>query len=154
MVQLDDTVREFLVESHENLDRLDEDFLRLERAPGDAEVLGRVFRTIHTLKGTAGCLGFGRLEAAANAGENLLSALRTGKVGLTPERSSALLALVDATRAALARIEASGSEGEVEHAELVATLERVLREGDEAPRAGRPSGAPAPSEPEAPQISD
>ena len=49
-----EVIDEFLVESHENLDQLDRDFVTLERAPDDLEVLASVFRTIHTIKGTAG----------------------------------------------------------------------------------------------------
>jgi two-component system, chemotaxis family, sensor kinase CheA len=74
---MDDLVREFLLESYENLDRLDQDFVKLETEPGNLELLKSIFRTIHTIKGTCGFLGFGNLEALAHAGESLLS-LRKG----------------------------------------------------------------------------
>src|SRR5690606_4618174 len=70
--ELDEIVREFLVESHENLDQLDSDLVALERAPGDRDLLSSVFRTIHTIKGTSGFLAFGNLEALTHVGENLL----------------------------------------------------------------------------------
>src|ERR1017187_9542817 len=54
----DDIVKEFLVESYENLDRLDRDLITLEKNPHDREVLGSTFRTIHTIKGTSGFLAF------------------------------------------------------------------------------------------------
>jgi chemotaxis protein histidine kinase CheA len=75
-------VKEFLMESHENLDRLDQDLVALEKDPHSQETLASIFRTMHSLKGTSGFLGFDRLEAVGHAGENLLSRLRDGE--LTP----------------------------------------------------------------------
>src|SRR5271166_373801 len=70
---MDDLIREFLLESYENLDRLDQEFVKLETEPGNLELLKSIFRTIHTIKGTCGFLGFSKLEALTHAGENLLS---------------------------------------------------------------------------------
>ena len=74
-----DIVKEFLVESRENLDRLDRDLVGLEKNPKDKEALAGVFRTIHTIKGTCGFLGFNKLEKVAHVGENLLTRLRDGQ---------------------------------------------------------------------------
>jgi two-component system chemotaxis sensor kinase CheA len=78
MGDMDDIVKDFLVESYENLDKLDRDFVALETDPTAADKLGSIFRTIHTIKGTCGCLGLNKLEAVAHVGENLLSRLRDG----------------------------------------------------------------------------
>src|ERR1035441_886774 len=107
----DDIVKEFLVESHENLDRLDRDLVDLEKHPSDREILASIFRTIHTIKGTSGFLGFGKLEAVTHVGESLLARLRDGQLSLHPELTTALLAMVDAVRQMLASIEEAGSEG-------------------------------------------
>ena len=122
MSDLDTIVKEFLVESHENLDQLDRDLVALEKDPGDRERLASVFRTIHTVKGTCGFFNFSRLGALTHAGESLLSQLRDGKLRLTPAITSSLLALVDAVRRTLGRIERTGQEGEEDHAELIALL--------------------------------
>ena len=61
---MDDILKEFLVESYENLDRLDRDLVVLEKDPHSTETLGSIFRTIHTLKGTSGFLGFGKTVEA------------------------------------------------------------------------------------------
>ena len=53
----DDLMREFLVESRENLNQLDRDFVELEQNPRDPKLLGAIFRCVHTIKGTAGFLG-------------------------------------------------------------------------------------------------
>src|SRR3954452_11939098 len=103
--EIDEVVQEFLLESYENLDRLDDEFLELERDPSSGEVLASIFRTIHTIKGTAGFLGFDRLGQLTHAGENLLSRLRSGELSLNAPRTNALLSLVDAVRVMLAAIE-------------------------------------------------
>ena len=127
----DDIVKEFLVESYENLDRLDRDLITLEKHPKDREVLGSIFRTIHTIKGTSGFLAFDKLGAVAHVGENLLGRLRDGQLVLDREITSALLAMVDAVRQMLASIEATGVEGERDDGELIARLTR-LQQGHEA----------------------
>ena len=76
MNPLDGVVKEFLVESHENLDQLDRDLVALEKDPENKEGLASIFRTIHTIKGTCGFFGFSKLEAVTHVGENLLGKLR------------------------------------------------------------------------------
>jgi two-component system chemotaxis sensor kinase CheA len=126
----DEIVREFLLESNENLDRLDRELVSLEKDPKDRETLSSIFRTIHTIKGTCGFLGFGKLESVAHAGENLLSLLRDGAIALTPQRTTALLSLVDAVRQMLGSIEAKGNEGERNDEGLVETLKRLQKDGE------------------------
>jgi two-component system, chemotaxis family, sensor kinase CheA len=127
-----DIVKDFLIESYENLDRLDRDLVGLEKNPEDVEALAGVFRTIHTIKGTCGFLAFNKLEAVAHAGENLLSRLRDRKLTVTPEITTALLSLVDAVRQVLREIETTGQEGERDDSLLIATLTR-LQQASAAP---------------------
>jgi two-component system, chemotaxis family, sensor kinase CheA len=121
----DDIVKEFLVESYENLDRLDRDLLALEKNPSDRETLGSVFRTIHTIKGTSGFLAFDKLGAVAHVGESLLGLLRDGQKALDQDITSALLALVDVVRQMLASIEATGVEGDRDDSGLISRLTRL-----------------------------
>jgi two-component system chemotaxis sensor kinase CheA len=120
-----DIVQDFLVESYENLDRLDRELVGLEKNPHDRDALGSVFRTIHTIKGTCGFLGFTKLEKVAHVGENLLTRLRDGQLILNPELTTALLGMVDAVRQMLGSIDASGGEGERDDTKLIATLTRL-----------------------------
>jgi len=119
---MDDIVKEFLIESGENLDRLDQELVKLESEPSSKELLASVFRTIHTIKGSCGFLGFARLEKLTHAGENLLSRLRDGKLALNAEITSGLLAMVDAVRRMLTAIQASGEDGEEDYATLIGRL--------------------------------
>ena len=91
MDEFDEIVREFLVESYENLDQLDRDLVALEQEPDAHPLLQSIFRTIHTIKGTSGFLAFGKLEVLTHAGEGLLSRLRDGGLRLTQERTTGLL---------------------------------------------------------------
>src|SRR5690349_7024178 len=104
---MDEIVKEFLVESNENLDQLDRDLIALERDPTSRDTLASVFRTIHTIKGGTGFLGFSSLGRVAHAGESLLSQLRDGSLLLDRDITTALLALVDAIRRMLSNIEAT-----------------------------------------------
>ena len=121
-----DIVQDFLVESYENLDRLDRDLVGLEKNPQDKEALAGVFRTIHTIKGTCGFLGFNKLEKVAHVGENLLTRLRDGQLTLNPEITTALLSMVDAIRQMLKEIKATGQDGDADYPELRETLTRLL----------------------------
>jgi two-component system chemotaxis sensor kinase CheA len=116
---VDEVTREFLVESQEGLDKLDRDFVALEADPTAADRIASIFRTVHTIKGTSGFLGFGHLGALTHAGESLLSLLRDGATTLTPEMTSVLLALVDRVRATLRNIENTGQEGPETHDDLL-----------------------------------
>lgn len=125
MNDLQDVVHEFLVESYENLDQLDRDLITLEQDPCSQPTLSSIFRTIHTIKGTCGFLGFGKLESVAHTGENLLSRLRDGELALRPEITTGLLSLVDAVREILGNIETIGAEGEADYTALIDTLIRL-----------------------------
>jgi two-component system chemotaxis sensor kinase CheA len=142
MSELDEVIGEFLVESYENLDRLDQDLVALEDNPTDRQLLSGIFRTIHTIKGTCGFLGYSKLEALAHAGENLLSKLRDGEIALNAPITSALLAMVDSVRQMLAAIESTQTEGDGDYSALTQTLHDLLESGGavaDAPAAGVPT---------------
>src|SRR5690606_33960397 len=109
---MDEIIGEFLVESNESLDRLDRELIELEAHPTSRKLLASIFRTAHTIKGTAGFLGLSRLEVLTHAGENLLSLLRDGKLVLDSAMTSALLSMVDQIRDLLGVIERTGSDAE------------------------------------------
>lgn len=142
---MDDLIKEFLVECNENLDRLDGELVKLEIDPSSQELLSSIFRTIHTIKGSCGFLGFAKLEKVAHVGESLLSRLRDGKLSLTPEFTSGLLAMVDAIRVMLGEIQTTEQDGNETYAELIETLNSLQNQGQQtASDAG--SNAPLPKE--------
>jgi len=132
---MDDLTREFLIESQEGLDRMERCLTDLEERPQDKELLGEIFRSVHTIKGTTGFLGFKRLERLAHAGENLLGLLRDGKLSANQPIINGLLQLMDALRGVLRTIELTNRESELEgeaqsalsDAELIGTLQELQR---------------------------
>lgn len=149
MEELDEIVQEFLVESHENLDTLDGDLVALEQEPDSRELISRIFRTIHTIKGTSGFLAFGRLEGLTHAGESLLSRLRDGVQPVTPDTITTLLATLDGVRKLLAEIERTGVEGDIDVSAIVEQINRQMA-GESAPAAPAPAAPkPAPAAPAA-----
>jgi len=83
LAQDPELVREFLVESEELLERVDEDMVALEAAPNDSELLNRIFRALHTIKGTSGFLGFDPVIRVSHRAEDVLNALRRGELKLS-----------------------------------------------------------------------
>src|ERR1700722_5337385 len=122
---MDELIKDFLVESSENLDRLESELIKLETDPPSQDLLSSIFRTIHTIKGSCGFLGFSKLEKVAHVGESLLSRLRDGKLSLTPEFTSGLLAMVDAIRTMLREIQSTEQDGNETYPELIETLNRL-----------------------------
>ncbi len=139
---MDEIVKDFLIESAENLDRLDQDLVKLEVDPSSKELLASIFRTIHTIKGSCGFLGFARLEKLAHAGESLLSKLRDGELILTAEITSALLSMVDGVRRMLGQIQATEKDGDDDHAALIGHLTQ-LQTGSHAPANQNLTSSPA-----------
>jgi two-component system chemotaxis sensor kinase CheA len=136
---VNEVVREFLLETHENLAQLDLDLVTLEKVPGEKDTVARVFRTLHTVKGTAGFLGLEKLQGVAHASENLLSKVRSGELTFGPAIASAMLATVDAVRGIIAAIENEQTEGTADHSSLITRLEALTR-GEADPAASSSGG--------------
>ncbi len=143
----DEILQEFLLESRENLDQLDRELVGLEEDPRNNQRLASVFRTVHTIKGTAGFFQFAKLESVAHAGESLLSKLRDGAIPLERTRTSILLAMVDVIRGLLAQIESQGREGTghygglIEAMSLACSEQTLLEAGEVLAELGRPPPA-------------
>jgi two-component system chemotaxis sensor kinase CheA len=136
MSEMDDVVEEFLIESYENLDRLDRTLVDLEADHRHPEKLAEIFRTIHTIKGTCGFLGFSKLESISHIGENLLSRVRDGELELDTDITTVLLVMVDAIRQILSSIETNGKENDTDYSSLLADL---------TTQAARETGSTAPA---------
>jgi two-component system, chemotaxis family, sensor kinase CheA len=143
---LGEIVGEFLLESHENLDQIDRDLVDLEQEPNSRDLISRIFRAIHTIKGTSGFLAFSRLEKLAHAGESLLSKLRDGVQPVTPATITTLLSTIDGVRSLLAAIEENGSEGEVDVDRIITQVHAQIKAGEAAADAADAVAEAAPAE--------
>lgn len=140
---MDDIVRDFLSESNENLDRLDQELVQLESNPTSKPLLDSIFRTIHTIKGSCGFLGFTHLQTVAHTGESLLSKLRDGEFVLNPEITSGLLAMVDAIRKMLGEIQSTEHDGDTDYPDLLARLKQLQAGKKEpVPEVAKPAPVP------------
>src|SRR5512139_1978592 len=138
---MDDIVREFVAETRENLDLFEAAMLEAEKDMAPSAVqLAAMFRSIHSIKGSCGFLGFTRLEGETHVGESLLAALRDGSIELDRHRVTPLLSMVDEIRRLLEGIDADGVEPDVDTSATVGALERACslspqsdsRAGDES----------------------
>jgi two-component system chemotaxis sensor kinase CheA len=141
-VEDDEIMREFLIESRENLLGLDRDFVALEQNPRDKALLSRIFRCVHTIKGTSGFLNLPALEKLTHVGETQLSRLRDGEILLDTHATSALLAMVDAVRRVLTSLEQHGGEGNEDFAAIIAELTKI-GQAPAAPVTTPPAASPA-----------
>ena len=142
---MDDLTREFLIESQEGLDRMERCLTELEERPQDVALLSEIFRSVHTIKGTTGFLGFKRLEKLAHSGENLLGLLRENKLKASSQVITALLELLDGLRTILKTIEAEGKEGNGGDTALLSRLDKLRTPAEKPAGAEKPIPAIKPT---------
>jgi two-component system chemotaxis sensor kinase CheA len=105
---MDELLGDFLTETAENLQTVDNEIVLFERDPGNRDVLNNIFRLVHTIKGTCGFLNLPRLERLAHAAETVLGKVRDGQAAVSPAVVSETLAAIDGIKVILAALEASG----------------------------------------------
>ena len=115
---MDDLLREFLTETSESLDTVDNQLVRFEQDPSDAKISDNIFRLVHTIKGTCGFLGLPRLEALAHAGETLMGKFRDG-MPVKGEAVTLILSSIDRIKEILAGLEATEAEPEGTDEDLI-----------------------------------
>lgn len=115
-------IKDFIIESVEGLDEFDQKILDFE-TESDLEIMNIIFRVIHTIKGTAGCLALPRIEAISHAGENLLSMLREGEITANKEMINTLLSLSDTLKESIKILEETGAEGNIDFSALQTKLQ-------------------------------
>ena len=138
---MDDLLREFLTETSESLDTIDNQLVRFEQDPSDAKILDNIFRLVHTIKGTCGFLGLPRLEALAHAGETLMGQFRDG-MPVKAEAVTLILSSIDRIKEILAGLEATETEPEGTDEDLIEQLHAIAEGGSHA-EAEAPVEAPS-----------
>ncbi len=141
----------FLAESREHLNACNGSLLEWERAPASVEPVDRLFRAIHTIKGMAATMGYAAVAQLAHSAENLLDALRHGRVTATPAVFQLLFRAVDALGAAVQGV-AAGSDAEAD-ADLITELDSAAVNIGPQETAG-PSAPPVVASPPARRASD
>src|SRR5579872_2613193 len=142
---MDDLLREFLTETSESLDTVDNQLVRFEQEPNNAKILDNIFRLVHTIKGTCGFLGLPRLEALAHAGETLMGKFRDG-MPVTAEAVTLILNSIDRIKEILGGLEATEAEPEGNDQDLIVRLHELAERGVAESAVAAPA-APAPAQP-------
>src|SRR5258706_2198709 len=125
---MDDLLREFLTETSESLDTVDNQLVRFEQDPNNARILDNIFRLVHTMKGPCGFLGLPRLEALAPAGETLMAKFRDGML-VTAEAVTLILSSIDRIKEILAVLEATEAEPDGNDQDLIGQVQATAEQG-------------------------
>ena len=138
-MSLDAAIQMFFEEAADLLRDFEEGLLRLERDGGDAEIVNRVFRDIHTLKGTGGMLGFEHIAGFTHVLEDVLQRLRRGHLAITRPVIDTLLGSTDVLRMLVECAKTGETPDTARAEETMAALRAHV-----APAAAAPAGAAAP----------
>ena len=125
----------FLTETTELLEKLDDDLVSLEKSSGDPDLLNRIFRSIHTVKGASSFLGFDLLVTVTHKTEDVLNRMRKGEVQVTPEVMDVILEATDLVKLLVSDIKA----GEIQEREIDGTVSKLI------PLLSAHAAVPAPS---------
>ena len=124
--EMQEILNDFLTESNEMLEVLDQRFVTLESDPTNTDLLNEIFRAMHSMKGSAGFLGFNNLVDVAHRGENILNKLRQGEMAVNPAIISIILETIDVIKAIMADIRESGTDSHVPTGAIAAKLDDIL----------------------------
>ncbi len=129
--EMQEILSDFLVESSEMLEALDQHFVKLESEPTNADLLNEIFRCMHSMKGSAGFLGFTHLVEVAHQAESLLNKLRQGEMSVSPFIIDIILEAVDAVKLLHEDIRSTGEDSHVETSLIVNKLTLTMDSADD-----------------------
>ncbi|WP_456401425.1 hybrid sensor histidine kinase/response regulator [Hydrogenimonas sp.] len=156
MDEFQEILEDFLVEAFEMIEQLDNDLIELENSPEDLDLLNRIFRVAHTIKGSSSFLNFDVLTHLTHHMEDVLNKARRGELSITPEVMDVVLESTDKMKALLEHIKETGSdEGAIDVAPTVKRLEAILGGGSaEEPPAAEPEPEPVEEEKDLSEMSE
>lgn len=110
MDDMQEIMEDFLIEAFEMVDQLDQDLVELESNPEDLELLNRIFRVAHTIKGSSSFLNFDILTSLTHNMEDVLNKARRDELKITPDVMDVVLLSIDLMKALLQAIRDSGTD--------------------------------------------
>ncbi|WP_103567261.1 hybrid sensor histidine kinase/response regulator [Campylobacter concisus] len=166
MDDMKEIMEDFLIEAFELIEQIDHDLVELEANPEDLELLNRIFRVAHTVKGSSSFLNFDVLTELTHHMEDVLNKARKGELKITPDIMDVVLESVDMMKGLLESIRDNGSDAAagIDIKNICVRLTQIS-EGEAPSAAAEAPAAPAPEpvkEPEpvapaeeaAPEVSD
>ncbi len=156
MDELQEILEDFLIEAFEMIEQLDQDLVELENNPEDLDLLNRIFRVAHTIKGSSSFLNFDILTHLTHHMEDVLNKARHGDIKLTPDIMDVVLESIDLMKALLSAIRDTGSdtdtglaiEGVVQRLDVISNGQAAAQGGERALEASTPPPPPPPQQPE------
>src|ERR1700722_5787776 len=118
---MDELLRDFLTETGESLDLVDAELVRFEQDPNNGQILGKIFRLVHTIKGTCGFLALSRLETLTHNAETLMGKFRAGMPVSAPA-VTLILSTLDRVKTILDTLETKHEEPAGDDADLIEQL--------------------------------
>ncbi len=144
--EMQEILHDFLVETTELLESIDQQLIELEEDPENTEILNSIFRSVHTIKGASGFLGLTVVVDVAHKGEELLDKLRNHELVVTSLRMDALLAAADMLKLLIEHIRADDGLSE-DTSEILARLREAEKTtAEDTASAGSPEEAAPPEE--------
>ncbi len=131
MEEMEEIVQDFLLEAEELLEELDEDLVKLESSSDDTDLLNKIFRAFHTIKGSSSFLGFETLTHLTHRLEDVLNKLRKFELSLSSELMDAILAGVDKAKEIIEVIKEKGDPEAIDVEENISALSKFLEEPQE-----------------------
>ena len=110
MDDMKEIMEDFLIEAFELIEQIDHDLVELEANPEDLELLNRIFRVAHTVKGSSSFLNFDVLTELTHHMEDVLNKARKGELKITPDIMDIVLESVDMMKGLLESIRDNGSD--------------------------------------------
>ena len=152
MFDSDEFISIFLSEAKEIVEGLENDLVLLEDNKSDEDLLNKIFRSAHTLKSSAGTVGFTTMSELNHVAENLLEKVRSGKLDVTPQMITVLLEFLDTVKLMLQNIVDGKSEtdGVTNIDSLKAKIKAIADGNDPVAVAPAPKPAEAPKAEEKP----
>jgi two-component system chemotaxis sensor kinase CheA len=125
MDEFQEILQDFLVESFELVEKLDEDLVELENTPEDLELLNGIFRVAHTVKGASSFLNFDVLTHLTHHMEDVLNKARHGDLIITPDVMDVVLESIDLMKALLNTIRDTSADAGIDVSACVSRLDKI-----------------------------
>lgn len=125
MDEFQEILQDFLVESFELIEQLDQDLVELESRPDDLELLNGIFRVAHTVKGASSFLNFDVLTHLTHHMEDVLNKARHGDLKITPEVMDVILESIDLMKTLLNVIRDTSADAGIDVSECVSRLDKI-----------------------------
>jgi len=127
---MEDLVKDFIHETIDSLSEIDLDLVKLENDPKNKELIGNVFRLMHTIKGTCGFIGLQRLESVSHAVESMMDEFRSGHMEVTEESISLILISIDRVRFLVTEVGKNMKEPEGSDEDIISQINKYLEKNN------------------------